>query len=96
MLTLSSNLQSNNFSVIARLCLFDKEILKLIHLDNNVGKILLLLLIKIKITLLVGSSTIFSKALIEFIFKSSILSINTNLGFLLNEDLLRFTINSRT
>ena len=42
----------------------------------------------------VGSSNIFNKALIEFIFKNSILSINTNLGFLLNDDLFKLEIKS--
>ena len=35
-----------------------------------------------------------NKAFIEFKFNNSILSIKTNLFFLLNEDLLRFIINS--
>ena len=40
-----------------------------------------------------GSSNTFNRAFTELIFKNSILSINTNLGLLLNEDLLRFKIN---
>ena len=40
----------------------------------------------------IGSSIIFNKALIEFAFKNSILSINTNLGLLLKEDLFKFNI----
>ena len=41
-----------------------------------------------------GSSNIFNKALIELIFNSSILSINTNLGLLLNDDLFKLAIRS--
>ena len=48
----------------------------------------MLLLINIKYILSLGSSRIFNKALTELIFKSSILSISTNLGFELNDDLL--------
>ena len=62
--------------------------------DSKVGKIFLLLLIKIKCILKLGSSKTFNKALIEFVFKNSILSINTNLGLLLKEDLFRLSINS--
>ena len=54
---------------------------------NQIRNLILLLLINIKYILSFGSSRIFNKALIELIFKSSILSISTNLGFLLNEDL---------
>ena len=54
--------------------LFDKKKLKLIHLDLSVGRILVLLLIKIKKVFLTDSSRVFSKALIEFIFRYSILS----------------------
>ena len=72
---------------------FDNAILKLIHLENNVGKIFLLLLIKIKWVFLDGSSKIFNKAFTEFTFKYSILSINTNLGLVLNEDLFKSLIN---
>ena len=39
-----------------------------------------------------GSSINLSNALIEFKFKNSILSMRTNLGFSLKEDLLRFEI----
>ena len=70
-------------------------ILKFIHLDNKVGKIFLLLWINIKFMFSFGSSNIFNKALIELIFRYSILSIKTNLGFELNDDLLRFWISSR-
>ena len=35
-----------------------------------------------------------SNALIEFLFKNSILSINTNLGLLLNDDLFNLDIRS--
>ena len=35
-----------------------------------------------------GSSIIFNKAFIEFLFKNSMLSIKTNLGLSLKEDLL--------
>ena len=39
-----------------------------------------------------GSSKIFNNALIELILRNSILSIKTNLGFLLNDDLFKFKI----
>ena len=65
------------------------EILKFKHLDFNVGKTFLLLFISIKIILSFGSSSIFNNALIELIFNRSILSIKTNLGFELNDDLFR-------
>ena len=39
-----------------------------------------------------GSSKIFKRALIELIFKNSILSINTNLGLSLNDDLFKLLI----
>ena len=39
-----------------------------------------------------GSSNIFSKALTELMFKSSILSMRTNLGFVLKDDLFRVNI----
>ena len=42
-----------------------------------------------------GSSKTLSKALIELVFKNSILSIKTNLGLLLNEDLFNNLIKSR-
>ena len=59
------------------------------HRDINVGKIgFSLLLIRIKKVLSLGSSITFSKALIEFLFKYSILSIKINLDILLNVDLL--------
>ena len=64
------------------------------HLDNKVGKIFLLLLIRIKWTFNVGSSSIFNKAFIELVFKNSILSIKTNLGFSLKDDLLSADITS--
>ena len=73
---------------------FVKKILKFKHLDLSVGKTLLLLLIKIKFMFSLGSSNTFSKALIEFKFNNSILSIKTNLFFLLNEDLFRLIIKS--
>ena len=63
-------------------------ILKFKHLDFKVGKIFLLLLIKIKLILSLGSSRILSRAFTEFIFNNSILSINTILGLSLKEDLL--------
>ena len=44
--------------------------------------------------MLLGSSKTFSKALIELVFKNSILSNKTNLGVLLNEDLFKLEINS--
>ena len=50
--------------------------------------------IRIKWTFVVGSSSIFNKALIELVFKNSILSIKTNLGFSLKDDLLSFNITS--
>ena len=64
------------------------------HLDNNVDKILRLLWIKIKFIFSFGSSRIFNNALIELIFNNSILSIRTNLGFLLNDDLFKLIISS--
>ncbi len=67
-------------------------ILKFKHLDFNVGNILLLLLIKIKFILSFGSSRIFNKALTAFILSNSILSINTNLGLVLKEDLFNVRI----
>ena len=66
--------------------MLDKLILKLIHLDNKVKRIFLLLWIKIKYIFSLGSSKIFNKALIEFKFNNSILSIKTNLGLLLKDD----------
>ena len=68
------------------------NLVKLRHLDLSVGNIFLLLLINIKYILSLGSSRIFSKALTELIFKSSILSISTNLGFKLNDDLFKVKI----
>ena len=70
------------------------EILKFKHLDFNVGKTFLLVFISIKIILSFGSSSIFNKALIELIFNKSILSIKTNLGLELNDDLFKFEIKS--
>ena len=52
-----------------------KKTLKFKHLDLRVGSTLLLLLIKIKFIFSLGSSKIFNKALIEFKFNNSILSI---------------------
>ena len=69
------------------------EILKLIHLDSKVAKTFLLLCIKIKMMFAEGSSKVFNNALSELMFKNSILSIKTNLGLSLNEDLLRLLIN---
>ena len=66
------------------------------HLDLSVGNIFLLLLINIKYILSFGSSSIFNNALTELIFKSSILSININLGFELKEDLLILLIKFNT
>ena len=76
---------SSIFFKILKVSSFDKDNLKFKHLDVKVGKIFLLLLISIKKILLLGSSIIFNKALIEFVFKNSMLSIKTNLGFELNE-----------
>ena len=45
-----------------------------------------------KLIFSLGSSMIFNKALIELIFKNSILSIKTNLGFLLKEVLFKSEI----
>ena len=73
----------------------DKDNLKIKHLDFKVGKILLLLAISIKKTLLFGSSIILSNALIELTFKNSMLSIRTNLGFEFKDDLLRLFIKIR-
>ena len=56
------------------------------------GNILLLLLINIKFILSFGSSRIFNKALTAFILSNSILSINTNLGLVLKEDLFNVRI----
>ena len=67
---------------------FSKDILKLIQRDRSVGIIFLLLFIKIKNIFSLGSSNVFNSAFTEFKFKYSILSIKTNLGLLLNEDLL--------
>ena len=83
-----------HFLTTSRTLTFSNEILKLIHLDNKVGKNFLLLFIRIKTILSLGSSNIFSKAFIELIFKYSILSIKTNLGLLLNDDLFNLTIKS--
>ena len=52
----------------------------------------MLLLINIKWILLLGSSSIFNKALTELIFKSSMLSMSTSLGFVLKEDLFKVKI----
>ena len=70
-----------------------KLILKFKHLEDKVGKIFLLLLIKMKLIFSLGSYKIFNKALIELIFKNSILSIKTNLGLELNDDLFKLEIN---
>ena len=59
-----------------------------IQRDKSVGIIFLLLFIKIKNILSLGSSNVFNSAFTEFKFKNSILSIKTNLGLLLNDDLL--------
>ena len=40
-----------------------------------------------------GSSKTLSNALIELVLRNSILSIKTNLGFVLNEDLFKLFIN---
>jgi len=50
--------------------------------------------INIKLIFLLGSSNIFNKALVEFKLSNSILSIKTNLGLLLNEDLFNLIIRS--
>ena len=94
LLMISSKLQSKSWLVIFKDSLLVNEILNSKHLEVNVDKIFLLLLIKIKFTLKDGSSRIFNKAFIELTFKNSILSINTNLGLLLKEYLFKVIINS--
>ena len=51
-----------------------KLILKFKHLEDKVGKIFLLLFIKIKNIFLDGSSNVLSNAFMALIFKNSILS----------------------
>ena len=46
------------------------------------------------ITAIKGSSKIFNRAFIEFLFKDSTLSIKINLGLSLNDDFVSFKINS--
>ena len=91
---ISNNSLSNNLLAISKFFLFVREILKFKHLEVKVDNIFLLLLIKIKFTFADGSSKIFNKAFTELAFKHSILSIKTNLGFLLNDDLFKLIISS--